>query len=63
MATAPKTIKIPMASVVKGMEVNVKLVGLRRWYLRLQLGLVLMRFALWISGVGCKIEEPKDGST
>ena len=61
MATVPKTINIPMASVIKDIEVNVKLTGLRRWHLRLQLGLVLMRFAIWISGMGFKVEEPESG--
>ena len=55
-----RTINIPMASVIKDIEVNVKLTGLRRWHLRLQLGLVLMRFAIWISGMGFKVEEPED---
>ena len=56
-----RTINIPMASVIKDVEVNVKLTGFRRWHLRLQLGLVLMRFAIWISGMGFKVEEPENG--
>ena len=57
-----RTINIPIASVAKDMTVNVKLTGFRRWHLRLQLGLVLMRFAIWISGMGFKVEEPEDAS-
>ena len=56
-----RTINIPMASVAKDLTVNVKLTGLRRWHLRLQLGLVLMRFAIWVSGMGFEVEEPNDG--
>jgi len=55
------SIDIPMASVTKDVTVNVKLTGFRRWHLRLRIGLVLMRLAIWISGMGCKVEEPKDG--
>jgi len=54
-----KSIDIPMASVAKDLTVNVNLTGFRRWHLRLQIGLVLMRFAIWVSGMGFKVEEPK----
>lgn len=59
---AGQTIKIPMASVVKGMEVNVRLVGYRRWHLRLRVGIALMRFAVWVSGMGFKVEENASNS-
>ena len=55
-----QTIEIPMASVAKGMEVNVQLTGYRRWHLRLRVGIALMRFAVWVSGMGFKVEEPPD---
>ena len=57
------SIDIPMASVIKDVKVNVKLTGFRQWHLRLRVGMVLMRLAIWISGLGCNVEEPQNGST
>jgi len=57
MATLPKNIDIPVASVTNKMTVNINLTGLRRWHLRLQLGLALMRLAVWVLGMGFKVED------
>ena len=48
---------IPVTSVAKDITINVKLTGLRRWHLRLRLGLALMRLAIWVSGMGFKVED------
>jgi len=56
------SIEIPMASVTKDVTVNVNLTGFRQWHMRLRIGLVLMRLAIWISGMGCKVEEPGETS-
>ena len=50
---------IPVASIAKDITVNVRLTGFRRWHLRLRLGLALMRLAIWVSGMGFKVEGPK----
>ena len=52
-----QTINIPMASVAKDLTVSVNLTGFRRWHLRLRVGMALMRFAIWISGMGFKVED------
>ena len=57
-----QTIKIPVASIAKGMTVNIKFTGLRRWHLRLRLGIALMRFAIWVAGMGFKVEGPNGGA-
>jgi len=53
-----KSIDIPIASVTKDLTVQVNLTGFRQWHLRLRVGMVLMRLAIWISGMGCNVEEP-----
>ncbi len=58
MAVLPKEIKIPVAGLMKDVTIKVKLEGYRRWHLRLRMGIALMRFAIWLSGMGCKVEEP-----
>ncbi len=57
MAVLPKEIKIPVAGLMKGVTIKVKLTGYRRWHLRLRVGIVLMRFAIWLSGMGCEVED------
>jgi len=58
MATAPKSINIPVASVAKDLTVQVNLTGLRRWHLRLRLGVLLMRLAIWVAGMQSDVEKP-----
>ena len=57
MAVLPKEIKIPVAGLMKDVTIKVKLEGYRRWHLRLRMGIALMRFAIWLSGMGCKVED------
>jgi len=53
---ANTSIDIPVASVARDITIEVKLKGLRRWHLRLRLGIALMRFAIWVTGMGFEIE-------
>ena len=52
-----KSIDIPVASIAKDITVQVNLTGFRWWHLRLRLGMVLMRLAIWVAGMGCEIGE------
>lgn len=49
-------VNMPMSQVTKSATVIVRIVGLRRWSLRLRLGLWCFRLACWIIPVEAHIE-------
>jgi hypothetical protein len=59
--TEAGSIDIPVASVAKDLTVQVNLKGLRTWHLRLRLGILFVRFGIWVAGMGCEIGGPQDG--
>ena len=57
MATVPKNIELHTSSITKSMTARVKIVGYRRWYMRVRIGLILIRFAVWLMGMGFEVVD------
>jgi len=49
--------EIPASEVVGNIVVNLKIKGWRKQYLRLRVGMFVMRLGVWITGMGINIEE------
>ncbi len=55
MASCSTTIKA--SKVMRGFDLVVTVTGIRKARLRLKCGMLLMRLAAWVGGVGFRVED------
>lgn len=58
MPVMPKEIEVPVMGLMKDATVKVKLTGYRGWMWRARVAVWLMWLAVWLTGMGCEVEEP-----
>jgi len=49
------TISIPASSLRKRIVANVEVVGMKTWRIRIKVGIIFIRFAVWIMGIRANI--------